>query len=65
MRCLPDSQSAMQFVRGSFAALAIMNSQHWRGTLFADYFQFYLWDEEASRDAPTDWSDNDVSRHLT
>ncbi len=32
--------------------------------LFADYFQFYLWDEERSPEAPTDYSDEDVKRRL-
>jgi hypothetical protein len=32
--------------------------------LFADYHQFYLWDEEASPDAPTDYTDEDVARRL-
>jgi hypothetical protein len=41
-----------------------MNSQQWQGTLFADYFQFYLWDKEVAPDAPTAWSDEDTSRHL-
>lgn len=41
-----------------------MSSQHWQGTLFADYFQFYLWDKEIAPEVPTEWSDEDVSRHL-
>src|SRR3954468_10511696 len=32
--------------------------------LFADYFQFYLWDEGISPDAPTEWDDADVRRRL-
>jgi hypothetical protein len=32
--------------------------------LFADYFQFYLWDKETSPEAPTAWSDADVSNRL-
>ena len=32
--------------------------------LFADYFQFYLWDEEISPDAPTEWDDEDIQRRL-
>ena len=32
--------------------------------LFADYFQFYLWDEERAPEAPTDYTDEDVARRL-
>lgn len=32
--------------------------------LFADYFQFYLWDEDVSPEAPTDYTDEDVTRRL-
>jgi hypothetical protein len=33
-------------------------------SVFADYYQFYLWDERVAPDAPTDWSDMDVARRL-
>ena len=33
-------------------------------TLFADYHQFYLWDEEVSPDAPSDYTDEDIARRL-
>jgi hypothetical protein len=33
-------------------------------SVFADYFQFYLWDEGVSPEAPTDWTDIDVNRRL-
>jgi hypothetical protein len=33
-------------------------------TLFADYFQFYLWDKQLSPEAPTDWTDTDISNRL-
>jgi hypothetical protein len=33
-------------------------------TLFADYFQFYLWDKELTPDAPTDLTDVDLSNRL-
>jgi hypothetical protein len=32
--------------------------------VFADYFQFYLWDKVAAPDAPTEWTDQDVATHL-
>lgn len=32
--------------------------------LFADYFQFYLWDEEMAPEAPTDYTEADVARRL-
>ena len=32
--------------------------------LFADYFQFYLWDEEIAPEAPTDYTEADVARRL-
>jgi hypothetical protein len=32
--------------------------------LFADYHQFYLWDEKVSPDAPSDYTDDDVARRL-
>lgn len=32
--------------------------------LFADYFQFYLWDEEVGPDAPIDYTDEDIVRRL-
>jgi len=32
--------------------------------LFADYYQFYLWDEGVAPGAPTDWTDTDVARRL-
>jgi len=32
--------------------------------VFADYFQFYLWDEGVAPDAPTDWTDADNARRL-
>jgi hypothetical protein len=32
--------------------------------IFADYHQFYLWDQQMAREAPTDWTDADVARRL-
>ncbi len=32
--------------------------------LFADYNQFYLWDEDINPDTPTKWTDEDVARRL-
>jgi hypothetical protein len=32
--------------------------------IFADYFQFYLWDEGIGPDAPTEWDDADVQRRI-
>jgi hypothetical protein len=32
--------------------------------LFADYFQFYLWDAEINPEAPTEWDEADVQRRL-
>jgi len=32
--------------------------------VFADYHQFYLWDEEIAPEAPIDWSDDDVAHRL-
>jgi hypothetical protein len=32
--------------------------------LFADYYQFYLWDETISPDAPTEWDEVDVERRI-
>jgi hypothetical protein len=32
--------------------------------LFADYHQFYLWDEAMSPEAPTDYTEDDVARRL-
>jgi hypothetical protein len=32
--------------------------------LFADCFQFYLWDEVVSPEAPTDYSEEDVARRI-
>jgi len=32
--------------------------------IFADYFQFYLWDREMAREAPTDYSDEDTKRRI-
>jgi hypothetical protein len=33
-------------------------------TVFADYFQFYLWDPEADPKAPEDWTDQNVSDRM-
>ncbi len=33
-------------------------------SVFADYYQFYLWDEEASPEPPINWTDEDVARRL-
>ena len=33
-------------------------------TVFADYFQFYLWDVRADPRAPEEWNDQDVSNRL-
>lgn len=35
-----------------------------RYEIFADYFQFYLWDREMEPEAPTEYSDEDVKRRL-
>ena len=32
--------------------------------IFADYHQFYLWDERVAPEAPTDWTDADVAHRL-
>lgn len=32
--------------------------------LFADYFQFYIWDKAVLPEAPTDWTDEDVAHRL-
>jgi hypothetical protein len=32
--------------------------------VFADYHQFYLWDEGMNPEAPTDYSDEDVQRRI-
>lgn len=32
--------------------------------LFADYFQFYLWDEEVAPKAPIDYTEADVARRM-
>jgi hypothetical protein len=32
--------------------------------IFADYHQFYLWDQQVAPEAPTDWTDADVARRL-
>ena len=32
--------------------------------VFADYFQFYLWDREVAPDAPTDYSEEDTKRRI-
>ncbi len=32
--------------------------------IFADYFQFYLWDREMEPQAPTDYSDDDTRRRI-
>jgi hypothetical protein len=39
-------------------------SQTLRAELFADYFQFYVWDKGALPDAPTDWTEEDVVNRL-
>jgi hypothetical protein len=39
-------------------------SQTLNARIFADYFQFYLWDKAASPEAPTDWTDEDVANRL-
>jgi hypothetical protein len=33
-------------------------------SVFADYHQFYLWDANASPEAPTDYSDLDIERRI-
>jgi hypothetical protein len=35
-----------------------------RYEIFADYFQFYLWDREMTPEAPTDYSDEDTKRRI-
>jgi hypothetical protein len=35
-----------------------------RYVIFADYFQFYLWDREMAPEAPTDYSDEDTKRRI-
>jgi hypothetical protein len=35
-----------------------------QASVFADYFQFYLWDQRANPRAPDEWSDQDVSNRL-
>jgi hypothetical protein len=32
--------------------------------IFADYHQFYLWDQQMAPEAPTDWTEVDVARRL-
>ena len=39
-----------------------MQQQSFR--LFADYFQFYLWDEGVGPDAPIEWDDADLQRRI-
>lgn len=41
-----------------------MRLHHWAGTLFADYFQFYLWDAGMSPEAPVDYTDADTRRRI-
>jgi len=38
--------------------------QHRAFELFADYHQFYLWDEGMSPEAPVDYDDEDVKRRI-
>ena len=33
-------------------------------SVFADYHQFYLWDPQASPEAPTDYTDLDIDRRI-
>lgn len=33
-------------------------------SIFADYHQFYLWDRDASPEAPTDYTDTDIERRI-
>ena len=33
-------------------------------TVFADYFQFYLWDKDADPEAPTEYSDDDINNRI-
>lgn len=35
-----------------------------RYDIFADYFQFFLWDEGKRPDAPTDFTDEDIKRRV-
>lgn len=37
---------------------------HGSYTIFADYYQFYLWDKETDPEAPTDYTDEDVARRV-
>ncbi len=37
---------------------------HGSHTIFADYFQFYLWDKDTDPEAPVDYSDDDVSNRI-
>jgi len=32
--------------------------------IFADYHQFYVWDQQVEPEAPTDWTEADVARRL-
>ena len=41
-----------------------MASQALRVELFADYFQFYVWDNAVVPAAPTDWTDEDAANRL-
>src|SRR5687767_13813969 len=52
--------------RGKTRTLGAMDtpSQTLRAELFADYFQFYVWDKGALPDAPTDWTEEDVVNRL-
>src|SRR5437899_9277800 len=38
--------------------------QRFEADVFADYFQFYLWDKVADPPAPVDWTDQDESNRL-
>src|SRR4051794_11275372 len=41
-----------------------MRLQHKNLELFADYRQFYLWDQGMNPEAPTDYTDEDVNRKI-
>ncbi len=41
-----------------------MRQHHLKADIFADYFQFYLWDPAQGRQAPADYVDEDIERRI-